>query len=469
MRRRDFMRQAGMVSLGFMSLQAFAIACKQATDTSKAGANVNLKAGYGDLLDDSEGILQLPEGFSYKIISRQGTKMSDGFLLPGKADGMATFEGPNGKVIVVRNHEVSPEDQDQGPFGPKLELLSKLDKSMLYDYGKGELPGMGGTTTFVYNPVTQEIESEYLSLAGTIRNCAGGPTPWGSWITCEETTVRAGEKLEKDHGYNFEVPAGMNPLIAPPTPIKGMGRFNHEAVCVDPRTSIVYMTEDRGDGLIYRFIPAEMGQLHKGGKLQVLAIRDAKSFDTRNWADLDTERLEVASPVAVSWMDIEDIDAPDDDLRIRGFEQGAARFARGEGMWFGNNEMYFACTNGGTQKHGQVFRYTPSAAEGTDQEDQNPGMLELFAEPNNSELLKSCDNLTIAANGDIILCEDRSTPRIVGITQKGDIYHLAKNVGFESEFAGATFSPDGQTLFVNIQHAGMTLAITGPWANKQVA
>jgi secreted PhoX family phosphatase len=132
-------------------------------------------------------------------------------------------------------------------------------------------------------------------------------------------------------------------------------------------------------------------------------------------------------------------------------------------MWFGNNEFYFACTNGGHILQGQVFRYTPSPYEGTNQEKDAPGKLQLFAEPNNSNILKSCDNLTLAPWGDVVLCEDDPHPFVVGITPEGEIYKLAENTGYKSEFAGGVFSPSGDTYFVNIQGPGITLAITGPW------
>ena len=455
--------------MGFLSLQAYITACSSpSTGGNPATTPIldGLHPGYGPLLDDPQGVLNLPEGFSYQVISKQGDLMSDGFLVPGKGDGMATFEGPDGKVLIVRNHEVSPEDLEGGPFGKDLALLSKLEKEQLYDFGRGSLPCMGGTTTLLYNPATKKVEQEYLSLAGTIRNCAGGPTPWGSWITCEENVSKAGDKLEKDHGYNFEVPATADIQLFDPIPLKEMGRFNHEAVCVDPTTGIVYQTEDRGDGLIYRYVPNVKGELHKGGKLQALAFKDSPGFDTRNWEESQGERMYIGERYQVSWIDLEDIEAPEDDLRLRGFESGAARFARGEGMWYGNGEVYFACTNGGRKQHGQIFRYKPSLREGEEEEKNVPATLELFVESNDSDLVESCDNITFSSHGDLVICEDKATPKIAGVTPQGEIYHIAKNVGYESEFAGATFSPDGQTLFVNIQHPGLTVAIQGPWGKR---
>ena len=452
--RRDFLKLSSAISLGFFGLNKFAYA------TSGVLAP---EVGYGPLVQDPKGILNLPKGFSYKVISKMGSTMSDGFLVPGKADGMATFVGKKGKVILIRNHEMSPEHPEEGPFGKNYELLSKIDQSMVYDYGAGKQPSLGGTTTVIFNEDTQTVESEYLSLAGTIRNCAGGPTPWNTWITCEETNVKKGNGRDQDHGYNFEVPASTKITLAEPIPLKEMGRMNHEAVAVDPKSGIVYQTEDRHDGLIYRFIPNKPGKLTKGGKLQVLAIKGQKSRDTRNWEEVIQENFPAKQKFEVEWMDIDHVESPDDDLRMRGFDQGAARFARGEGMWYGNGEIYFACTNGGKNKKGQIFRYIPSSMEGKAEEKAQPGTLELFVEPNDTDLLQNCDNLTIAPWADVITCEDRSHPNIVGVNPEGKFYKFAENVGYKSEFAGGVFSPSGKTFFVNIQHVGLTFAITGPW------
>lgn len=460
--RRQFLKYAGLVSLGFSGLQSFA--CN--TPMAMATPEPFRKRGYGPLHNDRDGIMNLPKRFSYKIISEQGMEMDDGFLLPGKPDGMATFMGPKGSTIVVRNHEVSPEMRELGPFGEGYKLLSKLAKNEMYDMGRRELPCLGGTTTFVYNTKENKIEKQFLSLAGTTRNCAGGPTPWNTWISCEETVDRAGMRLEKDHGYPFEVPATADIFLADPIPIKDMGRFQHEAVGVDPRTSIVYQTEDRNDGVFYRFLPAQAGKLHNGGKLQAMKLREYEGWDTRNWEGLDSPKVEVGVKYAVEWIDLDGIDSPYDDLRYRAYEAGAARFARGEGVWFGDGECFFACTSGGKDKTGQIFRYIPSRYEGDSRELAEPGILELFVEPNNTRLVENCDNLTMSPKGDLVVCEDKENPRVIGITPDGHFYVIAENVGYPSEFAGATFSPDGSTLFVNIQHAGLTLAIQGPWMDR---
>lgn len=300
-----------------------------------------------------------------------------------------------------------------------------------------------------------------MSLSGTYRNCAGGVTPWGSWLTCEEdVTTKEEDNVEQDHGYVFEVPAKHKGLVEP-VPIKATGRFNHEAVAVDPKSGVVYLTEDRNDGLIYRFIPNEKENLLAGGKLQALVIKDQKEFDTRNW---DETTIKLNEKLEVVWLDVDDVLSPKDDLRLRGFEAGAARFARGEGMWMGDDEVYFACTNGGNARFGQIFKYQLSPNEGTAQETEQPATLELYAESEDKSVLHMCDNVTIAPWGDVFLCEDNGElNHIKGINKKGEIYTFACNRSSESELTGAVFSPSGKTLFVNVQENGDVVAITGPW------
>ena len=180
--------------------------------------------------------------------------------------------------------------------------------------------------------------------------------------------------------------------------------------------------------------------------------------------------IHVGQIVNVTWIDINNVESPEDDLRHQGFSNGAAMFARGEGMWYGNGAIYFACTNGGATRTGQIWRYIPSQFEGTTAEDIYPGQLDLFIEPNNSNLLENADNVTVAPWGDLILCEDSiGVQFLVGVTPEGNIYKFGKNSLNDSEFAGVTFSPDGTTLFVNIQNPGLTLAITGPFQPVQTS
>ena len=454
MNRRHFLKNAGAFALGFAGLRH----CIAYGKTAPA-------AGFGPLLADPNKIFDLPRGFSYQVISRSGQAMADGFIVPRRCDAMAAFPGAKkGMAVIVRNHEVNAiAKAKEGAFGENYELLPRLQPGALYDAGKNGKPALGGTTTLVYDTNARRLVSQHLSLGGTLRNCAGGPTPWNSWITCEESVERAGEFCTKDHGYNFEVPVSSEPKLALPVPLKAMGRFNHEAVAVHPATSIVYQPEDRSEGLIYRFIPKVPQRLSAGGKLQALAVIDQPSLDSRNWKK---ETVPPRTVLRVKWLDLEEIYSPNDDLRHRGFASGAACFARGEGMWYGNDAIYFACTNGGREEKGQIWRYFPSPLEGTPEEQKDPGRLELFVEPNDSNLIENADNLTVAPWGDLIVCEDRGSdtaPFLIGVTPQGGFYRFGRNAVSDSELAGVTFSPDGTTLFVNIQHEGLTLAITGPW------
>lgn len=451
--RRQFLRNAALYSAGFFGLRQLA---QRPLFAEQAAAEF----GFGPLVDVPGGFLRVPRGFSAVDFSATGEEMADGLLVPGKHDGMAAFAGRDGRTLLVRNHELESEWVDLSPFGANASRLSRVPLEKLYDAGRGIAPNLGGTTTLVFDTRTQRFESHYMSLAGTVRNCAGGPTPWGTWITCEEVNEIAEPHAEKAHGFNFEVQPASTPGLVDPIPLKAMGRFRHEAVAVDPRTSVVYQTEDVIGGLLYRFIPDRPGHLSAGGRLQALVVSDWKTADTSNWGE---PRFPVGRPVAVHWIDLDDIENPAGDLRLRGAAAGAATFARGEGAWHGNDSVYFAMTNGGASQYGQIFRYRPSPHEGTPRETKAPGTLELFSEPNNSELLRNCDNLTVAPWGDLVVCEDASgICRLIGITPEGKCYVIAAGSG-KGELAGVCFSPDGSTLFVNVQNPGFTVAITGPW------
>jgi secreted PhoX family phosphatase len=457
--RRSFLRMAAATTGGFLGL-------RDAVAANLLGFG-DAARGYGELVEDPAGILDLPTGFSYRIISRWGEEMDDGLLVPHEHDGMAAFDGGPGRTILVRNHEIGIDaDLAYGAFGPNLERLGLVDRSKFFDPGSGDRPVLGGTTTIVYDQRSGTVEKHFLSLAGTGRNCAGGPTPWNSWITCEEWTQKADEACAKDHGWCFEVPATDQIGLATPRPLRGLGRFHHEAIAVAPDGRCVYLTEDRNDGLLYRFVPDHPGRLAEGGRLQALVVRGRPSIDLRNWIDPATEvPIAVAGQgLPVEWIDLDLPESPDDDLRFRGHDAGAARFARGEGMWTGQDEILFACTTGGVARIGQIWKYRPSPAEGLEGEHAAPGTLELSIEATEGGVIENADNLTIAPWGDVFVCEDGPPGNgLVRVTPEGEVDRFALNRLSGSELAGACFSPDGNTLFVNIQHQGITVAIEGRW------
>ena len=402
-------------------------------------------ADYGPLVPDPAGMLDLPRGFSYRLLSSLGNAMNDGCTVPDKADGMGCFSLGNDEIVLIRNHELVPADDAGG-------VLAK---------GFGTRDGAivpGGTTSIVLDATTLEVKREFRSLAGTIRNCSGGITPWGSWLTCEEAPTgpgqRFGEGLAENHGWVFEVPANATGLIDA-VPLKAMGRFNHEAACVDPRTGIVYLSEDRDDSVLYRFVPTTPGRLGDGGLLQAMVVEGLS--DTRNWTSAD---MAVGSRHTVRWIDCDDVESPNDDLRSRAAAKGAAVVARGEGIHTGTDEIFVCSTNGGQRKLGQILRLVP----GTGGE---PDQIELFFESQSKDQFNYGDNLTVGPNGHLIVCEDQYTEvvdnHLRGITPDGRAYTLGR-LRMQTELAGGCFSPDGKWFFVNAYSPTRTLAITGPWA-----
>tara|TARA_Y100000780_G_scaffold55966_2_gene48355 strand:- start:1873 stop:3198 length:1326 start_codon:yes stop_codon:yes gene_type:complete len=402
-------------------------------------------ADYGPLVPDPAGMLDLPRGFSYRLLSSLGNAMTDGCTVPDKADGMGCFSLGNDEIVLIRNHELVPADDAGG-------VLAK---------GFGTRDGAivpGGTTSIVLDATTLEVKREFRSLAGTIRNCSGGITPWGSWLTCEEAPTgpgqRFGEGLAENHGWVFEVPANATGLIDA-VPLKAMGRFNHEAACIDPRTGIVYLSEDRDDSVLYRFVPTTPGRLGDGGLLQAMVVEGLS--DTRNWTSAD---MAVGFRHTVRWIDCDDVESPNDDLRSRAAAKGAAVVARGEGIHTGTDEIFVCSTNGGQRKLGQILRLVP----GTGGE---PDQIELFFESQSKDQFNYGDNLTVGPNGHLIVCEDQYTEvvdnHLRGITPDGRAYTLGR-LRMQTELAGGCFSPDGKWFFVNAYSPTRTLAITGPWA-----
>lgn len=442
--RRAFLRR-GAAAAGALALPLQALTEK----TLLAGARADA-ASYGPLRpipDETTGLplLMLPEGFRYVSFGWTGDPLEDGRLTPGAHDGMAAIRTYRGFTRIVRNHELDGGDS----FAP----------ASTYDTRAG-----GGTTTIEFDTRTGKAVRTWGSLSGTVRNCAGGPTPWGSWLTCEETTVGpdVGNYLRK-HGYVFEVPAFGT---ATAEPLVAMGRFSHEAVAVDPNSGIVYETEDRTPAGFYRFIPNTPGRLADGGRLQMLGIKDRAGYDTR--------RNQTAGAwLACVWYDILDPDrahAPNTTngggVVTQGLDQGGAIFARLEGAWYGNGLVYIVSTSGGNVSRGQVWAYDPV-------EDR----IALLYESPGADVLDSPDNLCVSPRGGLVLCEDGSGLEYLhGLTLTGEIFRFCQNnvilAGQRngitgnftgSEFAGATYSPDGRCLFCNIQSPGISFAVTGPW------
>jgi len=450
-------------------LQSIAVAVATPTIACSCGPRNTLGT---TLVRDPDKIIDLAQGFSYTVVSRRGQVMTDGLPVPGAHDGMAAFAGDDGRVILLRNHELTPHSKHAGPYADSCRQLPETVLSRFYDRGGDQSPGLGGVTTTVYNPATHETERQFLSLAGTDTNCAGGKTPWGSWLSCEESFAGPDSLLanlvthhshDQRHGYLFEVPVSATKLVDP-VPLKDMGRFQHEAAAVHEPSGVVYLTEDQWHSLFYRFMPNVPGQLHKGGRLQALAIVGEAGKPTHNW---DRKDVLLNQSLATRWIDLDNVDGNEDDLRLRGAALGAATFARGEGVTVASDRLAFTCTLGGPARLGQVFSYQPSPFEGTPEEHTSPGQLMLIAEADENSLFNNCDNLTMAPWGDLIVCEDTEDNTnhcaLVGIRPNGSQYLVANNAYSKSELTGVCFSPDGETLFVNIQYPGTTVAITGPW------
>jgi len=418
----------------------------------RAGA-VAMADGYGPLApvaDDATGLtlLELPRGFRYHSVAWTGDLMDAGVRMPGAPDGMAAFPGAGGVVQLVRNHELNP-----GPaFAPALA----------YDRLAG-----GGTTTLTLAADDARLVGARASLSGTLRNCAGGPTPWGSWLTCEETVLDQSGKqgpLERPHGYIFDVPVEGEPTREP---LVAMGRFVHEAVAVDPRSGIVYETEDARRAGLYRFTPTTRGRLAAGGRLQMLAVRGRPRLDLRQGQTSGVR-------YGAHWVDIADPGRVHDDVAARdgsgvfsqGLKAGGAIFGRLEGAWFADGKVFVTSTDGGQAKMGQVWELDCDGDE-----------LRLVFESPGADVLNMPDNLTVSPRGGLVLCEDGThNPSVHGLTPDGRVFRFARNAvrlagernGIAgdfttSEMAGATFSPDGRWLFLNIQSPGITVAITGPW------
>ena len=389
----------------------------------------------GPLQRDPRGILDLPPGFSYRLLERARASMDDGYRVPGRPDGMGCFAGPDGHLVLMRNHENYPNQADHSPFKP-----GQAPPPEAYDRA-----AMGGVTRVVVRADTFERVSSNLVLAGTTRNCAGGASPWG-WLSCEEDVTDR-------HGYVFVCPTDAA-SVQPPRRIAAYGRFYHEAAVVDPASAIAYLTEDREDGCLYRFLPDRPDTPFEG-RLQALRVAGRDRLKT-------TSDLLVGQPVEVAWVDVPDPDPRADTVREQAQARGAALITRGEGMTLWGGAVYVCATAGGPVGGGQIFRYQPGRAG-------RPDTLELVAQSTDRDALDRPDNITFAPWGELFMAEDGPGETfLVVLDAKGHATRFARNALSHSELAGVCFSPDGRALFVNLQEDGLTLAITGPFPETRV-
>ncbi|HEU4840309.1 MAG TPA: alkaline phosphatase PhoX [Ilumatobacteraceae bacterium] len=403
--------------------------------------------GVGDLVPDPFGLLDLPDRFQYTIVSEAGEPTTDGGVLPDRFDGTATFASGR-STFLVRNHE-----QSTGAAFPALAAAE-----LTYDPA-----AHGGTSTVEIDRRGDKVD-EYVSLAGTNNNCAGGPTPWGTWLTCEETEAKAGTSgMTKDHGFVFEVDPVHPERNVAPTPLPALGRFAHEATTTDPRTGIVYMTEDAGgpNGLVYRCLPNQPlrghGSLRAGGLLQAMRCTDQGTFVP----DLSAYS-EPGTTLRVGWVDVPDPLATTVSTRTQLTE--VTRSRKFEGAWWGNGSAFIVCSyarnsDGSVGQHdGQVWRHDPG--RGTLTLEVNFGVNPDTASDNPD----GPDNITVSPWGGVILAEDgEGVQHLLAVTPDGATLLLARNARDDGEFTGVTFSSDRRTLYANLQQPGITFAITGPF------
>lgn len=458
--RRAFLRRAAALSGTALAPSLMGLSC-----LSEPGQPVPRTDGYGPLVRSPDvPELWVPEGFCVRKLSttRTPSLVDPSWQVKYGLDGMSAFNGRSRSTVrLVRNHEVADPADVARLLGPGARA---------YDRKAG-----GGTSTLELRQGDDgevELVREFVSLSGTHTNCAGGRTPWGSWISCEETTNGPTQGYEQPHGYCFEVPADADEEVEP-VPLKALGRFVHEALAIDEESGIVYLTEDmrhnpeiaggRGSGF-YRFIPRVPGRLVEGGRLQMLRVKDRPNYRTFTGQT-------VGAPLAVDWVDIDEPDPAEAETNVsavfqQGWVKGAAMFERLEGCFAGQGNIYFDATEGGDVRAGQVWSYRPTSAD--------EGQLTLLFESPSRDVLDSPDNLCLSPRGGLMICEDGLAEQYIrALTPAGELFDVVRTDTAAPEFAGVCFAPNGRTMFFNIQGgtratsaatlSGGTYALWGPW------
>lgn len=337
---------------------------------------------------DANGI-QLPAGFTSRVVARSGQRVgSTSYTWHNAPDGGACYNDGTG-WIYVSNSEINPS---------------------------------GGASAVRFSS-TGAITGAYRILSNTRQNCAGGKTPWNTWLSCEEVSL----------GYVYETdPYGVKAAVRR----DAMGRFKHEAAAADPVRRAVYLTEDESNGCLYRFVPTTWGDL-SSGRLQVLVAGTATSG-------------------SFSWADVPDPDGSPTYTRSQ--VSGAKRFNGGEGCHYADDKVWF--TTKGDNRLWQLnlltntyeLAYDDSLVSGT-------------------APLTGVDNVTGTASGDLFVAEDGGNMEICVITPD-DVVAPFLRVGGQSssEICGPAFSPDGSRLYFSSQRGtsgsssgGITYEVTGPF------
>jgi secreted PhoX family phosphatase len=429
-------------------------------------------------VDDPDGILALPAGFGYAIVTRTGvTRLDRGQgLTPSDPDGMAVWSAGRGRYTIIQNHENDPGAEHGVPHV----------KGTVYDPGA---VAAGGCTVITTDRAGRNL-GEVVGISGTVSNCAGGPTPWGTWLTCEETDDRAGDDWEegertgvfqKDHGYVFEVWADGH---ADPRPIKCLGRFEHEALAVDRDRTKIYLSEDADgpNGLFYRWTAPRGVRLRdrvltdlgpNAGRLDAMQIILDDGSVLPDVAYLTSAQL--GRPFRVRWIEVPERDARTTPIREQFADGEVTRGRKFEGVWGTDEGVYvvnsYAWDEGelpidAAPHDGMVWFYN--------YRNQTIQLVTYFPHQPTAEdgaparytdlTFDGPDNVTVTPWGSLVLAEDGAgASHVLSSIPGGPTYAIARNQLNDSEFCGPTFTDDGKVLFVNLQDPGLTLAITGPW------
>ena len=421
--------------------------------------------GYGPVVPDPAGRLALPQGFRYAVVAEAGvTRLDSGEPSPTSSDGMGAFPARGNGTVLVQNHELRGARAAAGP------LVVPTPPEFTYD---PQAPG--GTTTITVDREGRR-QGEYVSLAGTSTNCAGGVTPWQTWLSCEETEDLAGVNgYTLDHGYVFEVDPEDRNANRNPQPIKALGRFAHEAVAVDPGNSTMYLTEDAAtpNGLLYRWTPPRGFRGGKGA-LRRLGPTDG-AFEAMRCTDQtgtpidDLSRaVEVGTTYRVSWTAVPDRDARAVPTRLQVTPPQVTRGRKLEGCWWGDGGAYvvtsFARAESPVPHDGQVWFHDPRRSTLTLK-------LRFGVNPSPDQdgtNYDGPDNITVSPWGGVILAEDgEGVQHLVGATPDGQTYPIARNDLNTNEMAGPVYSRDKRILFANLYEPGICYAITGPWRKQR--